>query len=154
VGNACRVKDCVTTANLGDGIAAGSDCTIKDCTAVSNFQRGIRTGDRSVIRSCTANLNSNEGILVTSKCMVVDNLTADNNASGVPRLEIHSSGDANRIEGNVCAQGIGVGDGVKNLVVRNQFSFVHRNNIDNQLGLPYVQSGYLTDTIPWANFGH
>ncbi len=166
--------DCLSTANLGNGIQAGNACSLMNCTVGLNGKTGISTGDNCSIINCNSSQNGSDGIHGGDNCsflncnsslngndgMYVGGSTTvlNNNVSQNANLGIHCVGINNRIDGN---HAFGNQLGVycvnfgfhSNVVIRNT---AHDNVFADYIPGSDAHMGPVglpsTATSPWANF--
>ena len=146
------------------GIGTGNGCTITHCTAFANSTTasasittgmGIDVGTGVIIKDCTTTNNQADGIRVASSCIVAGCTSSLNGVSSLLGDGIRTTGDNNRIDGNLV---VGNGQyGIRtvgtSIVVRNSATgnATANYNVNSGTNIGPIQIPS-TATSPWANF--
>ncbi len=155
-GEGCVIKNCSANQNASDGIRSYSAATISTCAVYSNSGDGIDAGLGSSITSCTAVFNDRNGIYAQNDCVVLNNVCANNNETGMAGIRL---GYNNRAEGNHLRSntiGIRADQDDDNLIIKNSADG-NTTNYDIATGNHYGQiilspgAGF-SNSNPWANF--
>ncbi len=124
VGMSSQVVQCTAENNQTNGIFANDGSSVIDCISNSNTGAGIRTGVNAIIRGCVTQLNTSHGVMILGNSLVSGVVSAKNGAGASLGAGILATGNANRIEDNVCNgndRGIDV-DGLQNIIIKNTCS--------------------------------
>jgi hypothetical protein len=124
LGVSSQVVECTAENNQTNGIFASDGSMIINCVANANTGAGIRTGSNAIIRGCVASQNTSHGVVVLGNSVVSGVVSSGNGLGASIGAGVLATGNANRIEDNVCNgndRGIDV-DGFQNIIIRNTCS--------------------------------